>query len=318
MDPVTGIVRCNFGAIQLTNGLDFIPIAMGLFGISEIIISIESDIKSEGLPIITSLFPKKEEWKPVLGSIFRGTGIGFILGLIPGTNAVIPTLISYGLEKKIAKDPSRFGKGALEGVAGPETANNAFAGAALIPLFTLGIPSSPTIAVLMGAFLMHGLMPGPQLFQKNPDFVWAVIASMFIGNFILLIMNLPLAGFWAKILKIPYKILFPIILAVTIAGAYGVNNSMFDVGVMFVFGIAGYFFKKVDIPLAPILLTFVLGRLMEDALLQSMTIFRGSFLAFFSRPISGTMLVFAIIILVVSIIAGFRNKKGALASDVDM
>jgi putative tricarboxylic transport membrane protein len=318
MDPITGIVRCNFGFIQLINGLDFIPLAMGLFGISEKIISIESSIKSEGLPVITGLFPKREEWKPVLSAIFRGTGIGFILGLIPGTNAVIPSLISYGLEKKISRDSSRFGKGAIEGVAGPETANNAFAGAALIPLFTLGIPSSPTIAILMGAFLMHGLIPGPQLFQKNPNFVWAVIASMFIGNFILLVMNLPLAGIWARILRIPYKLLFPIILAVTIAGAYGVNNSMFDVGVMFVFGIAGYFFKKIDIPLAPILLTFVLGRLMEDALLQSMTIFSGNFLAFFSRPISGTMLILSGIIIVVSVIAGFRNKKGALASDIEM
>ncbi len=318
MDPVTGAVRFNFGVIELTNGFDFIPLVMGLFGISEIIISIESNLKAEKPPKITGLLPLREEWKPTLAAIFRGTGIGFVLGLIPGTNAVIPTMISYSLEKKLAKDPSRFGKGAIEGVAGPETANNAFCGGALIPLFTLGIPSSPTVAILLGAFIMHGLMPGPQLFQKNPDFVWAVIASMFLGNIILLLMNLPMAGVWAKILMIPYKLLFPVILIITILGAYSVNNNMFDVGAMIVFGIVGYFFKKLEIPLAPIVLTFVLGRLMEDALLQSLTIFRGNFFAFFTRPLAGTMLVLAIIIFVVSIVAGFRNKKDALASDVDM
>lgn len=318
MDPVSGAVRFNFGVIELTNGFDFIPLVMGLFGISEILISIESNLKAEKPPKITGLLPRREEWKPTLAAILRGTGIGFLLGLIPGTNAVIPTMISYSMEKKIAKDPSRFGKGAIEGVAGPETANNAFCGGALVPLFTLGIPSSPTVAILLGAFIMHGLMPGPQLFQKNPDFVWAVIASMFIGNFILLIMNLPMAGVWAKILQIPYKLLFPIILIITILGAYSVNNSMFDVGAMIVFGIAGYFFKKLEIPLAPIVLTFVLGRLIEDALLQSLTIFRGDFFAFFTRPISGTMLIFAIGVFVVSIAAGIRNKKSSLASDVEM
>ncbi|HWQ61924.1 MAG TPA: tripartite tricarboxylate transporter permease, partial [Negativicutes bacterium] len=318
MDPVSGAIRFAFGAMELTNGFDFIPLVMGLFGISEIIISIESSIKAEKPPKITGLLPRREEWGPVLKAIMRGTGIGFFLGLIPGTNAVIPTMISYSVEKKMAKDPSRFGKGALEGVAGPETANNAFCGGALIPLFTLGIPSSPTVAILLGAFIMHGLMPGPQLFQKNPDLVWAVIASMFLGNIILLIMNLPMAGLWAKILMIPYKLLFPIILIITILGAYSVNNSMFDVGAMIVFGIAGYFFKKVEIPLAPVVLTFVLGRLMEDALLQSLTIFRGDFSAFFTRPISGTMLVLAAIFFIASIVAGFRNKKNALASDVEM
>ena len=165
---------------------------------------------------------------------------------------------------------------------------------------------------------MHGLTPGPQLFQKNPDFVWAVIASMFIGNFILLIMNLPMAGIWARMLMVPYKLLFPIILIVALVGAYSVNNSMFDVGAMIIFGIAGYFFKKLEIPIAPIVLTFVLGRLMEDALLQSLTIYKGDFFALFTRPISGTMLIISILVFALSIYAGFKNKKGALASDVEM
>lgn len=318
MDPMSGVVRFSFDILELSNGLDFIPLVMGMFGLSEIICSIESELKSEKPPKITSLFPRREEWAPVMKSILRGTGIGFFLGLLPGTNAVIPTLLSYSVEKRMAKDPSRFGKGALEGIAGPETANNAFCGAALIPLFTLGIPGSPTVAILMGAFIMHGLMPGPQLFQKSPDFVWAVIASMFVGNAILLFMNLPMAGLWAKMLMVPYKLLFPIVLAITIVGSYSVNNSMFDVGAMIIFGIVGYFLKKVEIPLAPVVLTFVLGRAMEDALLQSLTIYGGNFWGLFSRPLAGSIMALAILIILLSIWAGLRNKKSALASDVEM
>ena len=318
MDPMTGYVRFTFGILELVNGLDFIPLVMGLFGISEIMLSIESDLKSIKPPKITKLLPRKEEWKPMMAAVLRGTGVGCILGLIPGTSAVIPTLMSYSLEKKIAKDPSRFGKGAIEGVAGPETANNAFSGAALIPLFTLGIPTSPTIAILLGAFIMHGLMPGPQLFQKNPEFVWTVIASMFIGNIILVIMNLPLAGMWAKLLELPYKLLFPIVVAICIVGAYSVNNSMFDVGIMIVFGIIGYLFKKIDIPIAPVVLTFVLGRLMEDALLQSLTIYRGDFFAIFSRPVAGPLMVISMAIFIASVYAGIKNKRSSLPTDVEM
>lgn len=318
MDSVTGVVRFSFGVIELTNGLEFIPLVMGLFGISEILISLEDTLRPQTPPKITKLLPRREEWGPTMAAILRGTGIGFVLGLIPGANAVIPTLISYSVEKRVAKDPSRFGKGAIEGVAGPETANNAFAGAALIPLFTLGIPSSPTVAILLGAFIMHGLTPGPQLFQKNPEFVWGVIASMFIGNLILVFMNLPMAGMWAKILQVPYKLLFPVVVSICIVGAYGVNNSMFDVGIMVVFGIFGYFLKKLEIPLAPIILTFVLGGLMENALLQSLTIYKGSFWGLFTRPISGTLLVLSMIVLATSIYAGYRRKKDILASDIEM
>lgn len=318
MDPLTGTVRFAFGIEELSNGLDFIPLVMGMFGLSEIIMCLEEELIAGTPPKVRGLLPRRDEWGPVLKAIMRGTGIGFIVGLLPGTNSVIPTIMSYSLERKLAKDPSRFGKGAVEGVASPETANNAYCGAALIPLFTLGIPSSPTVAILLGAFIMHGLTPGPQLFSKNPDFVWAVIASMFIGNLILLFMNLPMAGFWAKMLMVPYKLLFPIVLAVAIVGSYSVNNSMFDVGAMIIFGILGYFLKKVEIPLAPVVLTFVLGRLIEDSLLQSLTMFRGDFLLIFSRPIAGTLLVLALLIFVGSVIAGIKNKKDALASDVEM
>ncbi|GAB7056718.1 MULTISPECIES: tripartite tricarboxylate transporter permease [unclassified Paenibacillus] len=318
LDPVTGVVRFSFDRMELMNGFDFVPLAMGLFGISEILISAEKNLKAEKPPKVKGLLPRREEWKPTIAAILRGSGLGFIIGLLPGTNSVIPAILSYSLEQKLAKDPSRFGKGAIEGVAGPETANNSYCGGALIPLFTLGIPSSPVIAVLLGAFIMHGLTPGPQLFQKNPDFVWAVIASMFIGNFILLIMNLPMAGFWAKITMIPFKLLFPIILAVAAVGAYSVSNSLFDVGVMVAFGIVGYIFKKVDIPLAPIVLTFVLGKLMEDSLMQSLTIYKGDFFALFTRPLSGTLLILSIVIMILSILAGFKKKKEVLSSDIEM
>ncbi|MBM7691704.1 putative tricarboxylic transport membrane protein [Peribacillus deserti] len=318
LDPVTGIPRFAFGQPYLMDGFDFVVIAMGLFGLSEILISAEQNLKAEKPPKVKGLLPSREEWMPSLKSIGRGTGLGFLIGLIPGTNSVIPPILSYSLEKKIAKDPSRFGKGAIEGVAGPETANNSFCGGALIPLFTLGIPSSPTIAILLGAFIMHGLTPGPTLFKENPDFVWGVIASMFIGNLILLIMNLPMAGLWAKVTMIPFKLLFPIILMVLIAGTYTINNSLWDVGAMLVFGLIGYIFKKVDIPIAPIVLTFVLGALMENSLMQSLTIFEGDFFALFKRPLSGTLLVLSIVILLLSLIAGFRKKKDFLASDIDM
>lgn len=315
-DPVTGMIRFTFNQPELLDGVDFVVLTMGLFGLSEILLSAEEKLTNEKPPKVKGVLPNREEWMPSLKAIFRGSWLGFFAGLIPGTNSVIPTMLSYSMEKKFAKDPSRFGKGAIEGVAGPETANNSYCGGALIPLFTLGIPSSPTIAVLLGAFVLHGLTPGPTLFQNNPDFVWGVIASMFIGNFMLLILNVPMAGFWAKITMVPFKILFPIILIVAIVGTYSINNSLWDVGAMLLFGIIGYFFKKAEIPLAPIALTFVLAETMENALLQSLTIFKGSFLGLFTRPISGTMLTICIAIVIFSLWAGKKNKR--IAADVEM
>jgi putative tricarboxylic transport membrane protein len=317
-DPVTGTFRFSFGIPELQDGFDFVPIAMGLLGISEIMLSAEAMMQSEKMPEIKGVLPSKEEWIPSLKAISRGTVLGFFVGLIPGTNSVIPALMSYALEKKLAKDPSRFGKGAIEGVAGPETANNAYCGGALIPLFTLGIPSSPTVAILLGAFIMHGLQPGPQLFQKNPEFVWGVIASMFIGNCILLFMNLPMAGIWAKVTRVPPKLLFPIILAIAVLGAYSIKNSVFDIGVMLGFGLLGYLLKKLDIPLAPVVLTFILGGLMESSLSQSLVMYQGDFFRFFTNPLTATLLGLAILILVISIVAGIMNKKSMLASDVEM
>ncbi|MFJ8236236.1 tripartite tricarboxylate transporter permease [Ureibacillus sp. NPDC094379] len=319
IDQSTGVMRFTFGQTNLSDGIDFICVAMGLYGLSELFISAEQRMgaKAEQPAKIDSLFPRKGEWKPTLKSIGRGSLLGFFIGLIPGTNSVIPTVLSYSLEKKVAKDPSRFGNGALEGVAGPETANNSYSGGALIPLFTLGIPSSPTVAVLLGALIMHGLTPGPTLFQKEPDFVWAIIASMFIGNAILLILNLPLANLWAKITMVPFKILFPVIIMIIIVGTYSLNNSLFDVGIMFVFGVIGYLLKKVDIPLAPIILAFVLGKLLESTLIQSLTIFNGDILGFFTRPISGTILAISIIAIIITALPAFK-RRNMVNEDVEM
>ncbi|WP_248923865.1 tripartite tricarboxylate transporter permease [Paenibacillus hamazuiensis] len=316
MDPVSGAVRFTFGRMELLDGFDFTIIAMGLFGISEILLNAENKMEADTPLKIQGLMPKREEWKPAAKAIGRGTGIGMLLGLIPGATSVIASLISYALEKKIAKDPSRFGKGAIEGVAGPETANNAHSGAAMIPLFTMGIPSSPTVAILLGAFVMHGLTPGPALFHKNPDFVWGVIASMFIGNVILLIFNLPMANMWAKIAQVPYKLLFPLILIVSLLGAYSVNNSLWDMGLMIIFGIIGYIMKKLDIPIAATVLTFVLGSQIESTLLQSLATSDNGGLIFFTRPISGTLMVICIILLAFSIFGWLKKKGGIEAADM--
>lgn len=310
MAPSSGVVRFSFGFPQLIDGFNFVTIAMGLFGLSEILLGIEQQMKKpEKPPVVKGLFPSKKEWKPSLMSIGRGTGLGFFMGLIPGTSSVVPALMSYSLEKKIAKKPSRFGQGAVEGVAGPETANNSFTGGALIPLFLLGIPSSATMAVLLGAFILHGLQPGPTLFVRHPDFVWAVIASMFIGNLLLLFLNLPMAKMWAKVAQVPFKLLFPIIIAVSLVGTYSISNSLWDVGWLLVFGLLGYFFKKADIPIAPIALMFILGNLMEKSLLQSLTLFNGNLFEIFTRPIAATFLILAFIALTLSIVAGMKNKK---------
>ena len=228
---------------------------MGLFGISEILLNVESPARQIFETKMSTLVPTREDLRRSIGAILRGTGIGLFLGLVPGIGTMVPTFISYVAEKRVSKTPEKFGTGMIEGVAGPETANNAYANAAMIPLFTLGIPASPTLAILMGAFMMNGLVPGPLLFKQHAGFVWAVIASLVVGNIILLILNLPLIPMWVAVLKIPYSILFALILGFAVVGAYSVDSSVFGVGVMLAFGLLGYIFKKLDIPLAPFALT---------------------------------------------------------------
>jgi putative tricarboxylic transport membrane protein len=314
IDPVRGAPRFTLGIPELFDGIGFVPVAMGLFGIAELLLAAE---QKQGRAIsakLTDIWPRREEVKPVAGSIVRGTGIGFVLGLIPGVGAVIPTFIAYVLEKRISKSPDRFGNGAIEGVSGPETANNAYANASMIPLFALGVPSSPTIAVLMGAFIINGLTPGPFLFQERPDLVWAVIASFFIGNVMLLALNLPLVGLWARMLRVPFSYLCVGVLIFCIIGSYSLKQSVFDVWVMLGFGLIGYVLRKLDFPLAPAILALILGPMMEKSLRTTLEISGGSFMIFLQRPVALALLLVPVIVLAFLIL---RPKAFAQLRDAD-
>lgn len=302
IDPVMGAPRLTFGKVELLDGFGIVPVAMGLFGIGEILSNAEVPARRAIQTGASSLLLTKRDMSASVWPIVRGTGIGFSLGLIPGVGAMIPTFVSYVVERRMSKTPEKFGTGMIEGVAGPETANNAYANAALIPLFTLGIPGSPTIAILMGAFMMNGLIPGPFLFKEHPEFVWAVIASLYIGNAILLILNLPLIPIWVAVLRIPYSILFTLILSFCVVGSYSLNGSVFDVGVMLGFGVLGYLFRKLDLPLAPLVLTLILGPLMEKSLRQSLIMSGGSVGILLSRPISATLLTVAAVFVLSSML----------------
>jgi putative tricarboxylic transport membrane protein len=309
IDPVQGAPRFTFGFIELLGGVDIVPVVMGLFGISEILLNIESPARQVFDTKMSTLIPTREDLRRSVGAILRGTGIGLFLGLVPGIGTMVPTFISYTVEKRISRTPEKFGTGMIEGVVGPETANNAYANGAMIPLFTLGIPASPTLAILMGALMMNGLAPGPLLFSAHSDFVWAVIASFVVGNVILLILNLPLIPMWVAVLKIPYSILFALILGFAVVGAYSVDSSIFGVIVMVAFGVLGYVFKKLDIPLAPFALTLILGPMMEKALRQSLEMSGGNLSVFYTRPLTATLLAIAAVVLAVNTAPLFSRVK---------
>lgn len=317
--PSGGIIRFTLGSDYLMSGMDFVAIAMGAFGLAEIFENLEEDMSiKKVIPKIKGFLPYKEERGIVSKAIGRASILGFLIGLIPGTNSVIPAVMSYSMEKRLSKHPEKFGTGVIEGVAGPETANNSYCGGAMVPLFTLGIPTSPPMAVLMGAFIMHGVTPGPTMFTEHADIAWTVIASMMIGNMILVILNLPLAGVWAQITRVPSKILFPIIVIIAMYGVYGLNNRMFDVSCMIVFGIVAYFLKKADFSMTPFLLTYILGEQMETSLVQSMTIFRGDFAKFFTRPICAVLLVLVVVIMVVGSLTQKHRIEKFGSDDVEV
>jgi putative tricarboxylic transport membrane protein len=294
IDPVAGAPRFTFGRLELMSGINVVTVAMGLFGVGEILVSLERAVAARPIGArLSDLFLGPGDARRSVLPALRGTAIGFFLGLIPGVGAVVPTVMSYVAEKRLSRTPERFGTGMIEGVAGPETANNAYATAALIPLFTLGIPGSPTVAIIMGAFMMKGLIPGPFLFRDHAEVAWGVIASLCVGNVMLLVLNLPLIPLWVKLLRIPQPILYAFILGFCVLGAYSIDGQMFDVGLMAAFGVLGYLFKKLDVPLAPLILTLILGPLMEQSLRQSLEISRGDFSILFTRPISLTLIVIA-------------------------
>jgi putative tricarboxylic transport membrane protein len=307
-DFVEGTPRLTFGIQELMDGISFVPVIMGLYGVAEIL----SNLDRKPVPIETSEMGSstltREEIKASAMPIARGTALGIFFGLIPGIGTILPTIASYGLEQRLSRHPERFGKGAIEGVAGPETTNNAYANGALIPLFTLGIPASPTIAVLLGAFMMNGLTPGPFLFRDKPDFVWAVIASLCIGNLILLILNLPLVGIWVRLLRIPYSILFPAVLALTVIGSYVTRNSMLDVWLVIAFGVIGYLLRKINFPAAPMAFTLILGPLTENALRQSMSMSGGDITILMRGYISTGLLLICVLVLLMPFARALRAR----------
>jgi putative tricarboxylic transport membrane protein len=312
IDPVVGAPRFAFGNVHLLGGIDVVIVAMGLFGVGEILLSLERQGVATAIGTkLRELIPSRSDVRRSALPVLRGTGIGFFLGLIPGVGAVVPTVMSYITEKRLSKTPEKFGTGMIEGVAGPETANNTYANAALIPLFTLGIPGSPTVAVIMGGFMMKGLIPGPFLFRDHATVVWGVIASFYVGNVILLILNLPLIPLWVRLLKLPTSILYTFVLAFCALGAYSINGQAFDVGMMTAFGILGYVFKKLEIPLAPLILTLILGPLMEQSLRQSLEMSRGKFSIFVEHPISLGLIILAILFAAGSMMRGVSKVRGA-------
>ena len=309
-DTNTGQFRFTFGLPQLADGIGFVVVAMGLFGFSEIIVNLERRASREVVVAqIKSLMPTREDFVASWKAVLRGTGLGALLGILPGGGAVLGSFAAYTLEKKIAKDPSRFGNGAIEGVAAPESANNAGAQTSFIPLLTLGIPSNAVMALMVGAMTIHGITPGPQVMSERPELFWGMIASMWIGNFLLVILNLPLIGIWVRLLAVPYRILYPAILLFCCIGVYSLNNSAVDVGLALFFGLLGYLFIKLDCEPAPLLLGFVLGPMMEDNLRRAMLLSRGNPAVFFTRPLSLALLLVALALLIVVVMPAVRKKR---------
>ncbi len=300
-DPLTGSQRLTYGSVELSKGLDIVPVLVGLFGIGEVLATVQDSVAkifTGKLGRWTSMIPRGVELTRGLAASVRGTVLGFVMGLLPGMLPAVTAYLAYDLEKRIAKEPDRFGKGAIEGVAAPEAANNATAMAGFIPLLSLGIPTSPALAIMLGTLLVNGLTPGPLLFEQNGQFVWTVIGSMFIANAMLLVLNLPLVGLWARISVVPYSVLAPIVLAVCVVGAYAPRNTLFDVWVAIAFGIVGYCMRMLSMPLAPLVLGFMLGPLFEQSLRQSIGLAGGNWLGIVNRPIASAFLVAAACLIV--------------------
>jgi putative tricarboxylic transport membrane protein len=287
LDLITAQPRFTFGLDILLDGVGLVPVVMGLFGISEVLLNVEEKLSEREIfkTEFKGLLPTLQDWKDSIWPILRGSGLGFFLGILPGGGAVISSFVSYGVEKKVSKHPEEFGKGAIAGVAGPESANNSATAGAFIPLLTLGLPSNAVMAILLGALMIYNMPPGPRLITAHPNLFWGVITSMYIGNVMLLILNLPLIGLWVKILKIPYPILFPLILLFCLIGAYSLNTNPVEIGLMLIFGVLGYLMKKFKYDGAPLVLAMVLGPLMDNSLRQSLLMSGGSGMIFFTRPI---------------------------------
>ena len=310
MDNLTGASRFTHGIRELYDGINFVPVAMGMFGIGEILVATEEALVREFYrPKLRELLPTREEMRASTGPILRGSGLGFLVGLLPGSAHILASFLSYAVEKRVARRPEEFGTGRVEGVAGPETANNAATGGAMVPFLALGIPTGPAIAVMMIALLIHGIRPGPLFISEQPELFWTLIASMYIGNVILVALNLPLVGVFVNLLRIPFRILFPIILLVCLVGTYSISLSRFDLVVLLAAGVVGFFFRKLKYDLAPFVLALIIGPTIEESLRQALMRSGGSFEIFWQSPIALSLLLVALTALLVNIYHGLRAKR---------
>jgi putative tricarboxylic transport membrane protein len=309
-DVNTGVQRFTLGIPQLADGIGFVVVAMGMFGIAEIIRNLEQEeICATLVSKITSLMPTREDWKRMIAPILRGTAIGSALGILPGSGSILGAFAAYAIEKKVSKHGKEFGTGAIEGVAAPESANNAGAQTSFIPMLTLGIPSNPVMALMIGAMIIQGIQPGPAVITEQPALFWGIIVSMWVGNFFLIILNLPLIGMWVRMVCVPYHYLFPAILVFCSVGVFSLNNTEFDVYLMALFGLLGYIFVKLDCEPAPMLLAFILGPLMEEYMRRALLLSRGDPMIFLQRPISATLLALGVLAIVAASLPMFYKKR---------
>jgi putative tricarboxylic transport membrane protein len=314
IDLMIGAPRFTFENVNLLDGLDFLPVAVGLFAIGELLFNIYRPIRSEPIKAkLSGLVPTRQDWRDSRGAVARGTAIGFFVGMLPGAGATIASFLAYGTEKRVSKRPEQFGTGVIEGVAAPESANNAASTGALVPLMALGIPGSGTTAVMLGALTLYGMQPGPLLMSTHPDVFWGLVASMYVGNVMLLILNLPLAPLFASILRIPYSVLIPIIIGIALFGVYSVENSLFNVGVTVFFGGLGFVMRLYGYPPAPLVLALVLGPMLEKALRQSLQMSLGSPEIFVTRPVSALILAFALLAILFPLVTWMRDRRSERA-----
>lgn len=311
-DVTSGSQRFNFGFPDLADGIGFVVVAMGMFGLTEITRNLEQQETRSVIAKITTLMPTKEDWKRMVAPILRGTAIGSAVGILPGSGSILGSFAAYSLEKKVSKNSAQFGKGAIEGVAAPEAANNAGAQTSFIPMLTLGIPSNPVMALMIGAMIIQGIQPGPSVITEQPVLFWGIIASMWVGNLFLVILNLPLIGIWVRMIMIPYKYLYPAILVFCCIGVFSLKNTEVDIYFMALFGLMGYLFSKLDCEPAPMLLAFILGPMMEEYLRRAMLLSRGNPLIFVQRPISAVLLLLAVLAMMAVLLPSFRKTREEL------
>jgi TctA family transporter len=303
------VQRYTFDIPELADRIGFVVVAMGMFGLAEIVRNLENEEQRSIIAKITSLMPTKEDWKRMIAPILRGTIVGSAVGILPGSGSILGSFAAYSIEKKVSKNSAQFGKGAIEGVAAPEAANNAGAQTSFIPMLTLGIPSNPVMALMVGAMIIQGIQPGPSVIKEQPALFWGIIVSMWIGNLFLIILNLPMIGLWVRLIMVPYRLLYPSILVFCAIGVFSLNNSVFDIHLMALFGVLGYVFSKLGCEPAPMLLAFILGPLMEEYLRRALLLSRGNPWVFVQRPISATLLALAVLAMCTVLIPAFSKTR---------